>query len=187
MHLIDESTCCDEDFTWVRSEPPVESRSLPNEQVINTPPANNSAKPPRPAGSLDRRRISHTNRQERDSKSRSAHSLKERSVSGEFKDSSHEKGSHALCFAYSVPSNFDSISLSHSLENEKSILKTLSIATYTEFENLKVITTIPTIIITTEPHPVSGNHHHRHKFHIHIGMHRISITIITELAEKNYV
>ncbi|KAG4073996.1 hypothetical protein HA402_014201 [Bradysia odoriphaga] len=89
-----ESTCCDEDFTWVRSDPPIESRSLPTDQVINSPITNNSAKPPRPAGSLDRRRTSHTNRQERDNKSRSAHSLKERSVSSEFKDASNEKGHH---------------------------------------------------------------------------------------------
>lgn len=93
MHYIDESTCCDEDFTWVRTDPPIESRSLPTDQVAISPSTNNSsAKPPRPAGSLDRRRISHTNRQERDSKSRSAHSLKERSVSSEFKDASNEKG-----------------------------------------------------------------------------------------------
>ncbi|XP_037051870.1 liprin-beta-1 isoform X4 [Bradysia coprophila] len=90
----DESTCCDEDFTWVRSDPPIESRSLPTDHVINSPITNNSAKPPRPAGSLDRRRTSHTNRQERDNKSRSAHSLKERSVSSEFKDASNEKGHH---------------------------------------------------------------------------------------------
>lgn len=104
MHLIDESTCCDEDFTWVRSEPPIESRSLPTDQVTNSPSTNNSAKPPRPAGSLDRRRISHTNRQERDSKSRSAHSLKERSMSSEFKDTANEKGRCVVCaidFAYS--------------------------------------------------------------------------------------
>ncbi len=97
MYLIDESTCCDEDFTWVRTEPPIESRSLPTDQVANSPSTNNSAKPPRPAGSLDRRRISHTNRQERDSKSRSAHSLKERSVSSEFKDTSNEKGRCVVC------------------------------------------------------------------------------------------
>lgn len=99
MHLLDESTCCDEDFTWVRTDPPIESRSLPTDQVINSPITNNSAKPPRPAGSLDRRRQSHTNRQERDNKSRSAHSLKERSVSSEFKDTPNDKGAfyHAMC------------------------------------------------------------------------------------------
>lgn len=99
MHLIDESTCCDEDFTWVRSDPPIESRSLPTDQVAHSPSTNSSAKPPRPAGSLDRRRISHTNRQERDSKSRSAHSLKERSVSSEFKDAPNEKG---RCVVYAM-------------------------------------------------------------------------------------
>lgn len=61
---------------WVRSERlSEEPQSLP--ATPSTAPSNNvpSGKPPRPAGSLDRRRQLSTNRQERDSKSRSAHSL----------------------------------------------------------------------------------------------------------------
>lgn len=47
--------------------------STSNQSAVTT-------KPPRPVGSLDRRRHNgHTNRQERDSKSRSTHSLKEKS------------------------------------------------------------------------------------------------------------
>ncbi|XP_055691912.1 liprin-beta-1 isoform X4 [Lutzomyia longipalpis] len=89
----DDSTCCDEDFTWVRSENiSEEPQSLP---VTSTtiPPSNvPSGKPPRPAGSLDRRRQLTTNRQERDSKSRSAHSLiKDKSLGNEQKEKHAEK------------------------------------------------------------------------------------------------
>ncbi|GAB0090836.1 hypothetical protein DMENIID0001_056000 [Sergentomyia squamirostris] len=79
----DDSTCCDEDFTWVRSERlSEEPQSLPT-TLPPTAASVPSGKPPRPAGSLDRRRHLSTNRQERDSKSRSAHSLiKEKSSHG---------------------------------------------------------------------------------------------------------
>lgn len=92
---IDDSTCCDEDFTWVRSEHDVKLPPAP--KLPSHAPQNNgaiAAKPPRPSGSLDRRRNLHTTRQERDSKSRSAHSLKERSISNELKDQQNHKGSH---------------------------------------------------------------------------------------------
>lgn len=91
LHMcIDDSTCCDEDFTWVRSDKETKQSNpavtVTKEQNQSQPP-NNSGKPPRPAGSLDRRRTNaHHNRQERDSKSRSAHSLKERMLTTEFKD-----------------------------------------------------------------------------------------------------
>lgn len=101
--LIDESTCCDEDFTWVcntkeksRESNPLQSSysSLtrvvshgtvtPNQNSNTTQPNSikfgKSAKP----SSLDRRRVLNRNRQERDSKSRSAHSLQESSVSTDF-------------------------------------------------------------------------------------------------------
>ncbi|XP_049540575.1 uncharacterized protein LOC125954386 isoform X3 [Anopheles darlingi] len=130
----DDSTCCDDDFTWVRTqgrgEAPkasVESdrrsssrattvaRSVARDQhqrggsVALTQPSQPlqrhsstetpgpsrgstgsgpSGKPPRPlretGGSLDRRRHLGSNRHERDSKSRSTHSLKEKSSSSEF-------------------------------------------------------------------------------------------------------
>ena len=44
----------------------------------NGSPVSETGKPPRPVGSLDRRRQLSTNREERDHKSRSAHSLKEK-------------------------------------------------------------------------------------------------------------
>uniref|UniRef100_A0A182JWU2 SAM domain-containing protein n=1 Tax=Anopheles christyi TaxID=43041 RepID=A0A182JWU2_9DIPT len=120
-----DSTCCDDDFTWIyahnRSEAPkasVESdrrsvsqttatRSVPRDhrsremsiqkthQCQSTAGSSNlaigdvvpSGKPPRPsreAGSLDRRRNLSLSRTERDGKSRSTHSLKEKSSSSEF-------------------------------------------------------------------------------------------------------
>lgn len=98
---IDDSTCCDEDFTWVASDQPPEPRSLPlisakQPQSSDTSAnGNNIGKPPRPTGSLDRRRTSHTSRHERDCKSRSAHYMKDRGTSNEFKDAPHHnnKGS----------------------------------------------------------------------------------------------
>ncbi|XP_053658951.1 uncharacterized protein LOC128708020 [Anopheles marshallii] len=119
----EDSTCCDDDFTWVhshdRSEAPkasVESdrrsisqttatRSVPRDQRSLEMPHKKSqqcqstgsttqgigevvpsGKPPRPAresGSLDRRRNLSSSRHERDGKSRSTHSLKEKSSSVE--------------------------------------------------------------------------------------------------------
>lgn len=99
-YSIDESTCCDEDFTWVcnAKEKPREVNqtqsfaSLTRETPTNltTPNINDvtkNIKPPRPS-SLDRRRFSNRNRQERDSKSRSAHSLQESSLSTDFTEPS---------------------------------------------------------------------------------------------------
>uniref|UniRef100_A0AAG5D3A2 SAM domain-containing protein n=2 Tax=Anopheles atroparvus TaxID=41427 RepID=A0AAG5D3A2_ANOAO len=123
-HSADDSTCCDDDFTWVhaqsRSEAPkasvesdrrsssqaTTSRSVPHEQRGQIMPPQHqpqrqvtrsststasgavaSGKPPRPmrdTGSLDRRRNLATSRHERDCKSRSTHSLKEKSSSSEF-------------------------------------------------------------------------------------------------------
>lgn len=57
---------------------------------------NIGGKPPRPTGSLDRRRAVQTNRQERDCKSRSAHYLKERSVPNEFKDQSNSNNNNNI-------------------------------------------------------------------------------------------
>ncbi|XP_035919883.1 uncharacterized protein LOC118517655 isoform X3 [Anopheles stephensi] len=129
-HEAEDSTCCDDDFTWVyshhnRAEAPkasVESdrrsvsqtpatRSVPRDQrslemsrqkkqqqrqstESTTTPLHGtgddvvvpSGKPPRPSretGSLDRRRHLSANRHERDGKSRSTHSLKEKSSSSE--------------------------------------------------------------------------------------------------------
>lgn len=48
-------------------------------EKATSPSVNGAGKPPRPVGSLDRRRQLSTNREERDHKSRSAHSLKEKS------------------------------------------------------------------------------------------------------------
>lgn len=105
LNTTDDSTCCDEDFTWVRSDKetkqknpsvtitqteqitPQSQPSSNNSHNNNNSNNNNNGKPPRPSGSLDRRRTNvHHNRQERDSKSRSAHSLKDRMLTSEFKD-----------------------------------------------------------------------------------------------------
>lgn len=104
----DESTCCDDDFTWVghknevpkgapATKPINSSMSLePSGPIAGTPSVamaahhnhfihKNGHKPPRPA-SLDRRRlIHHHSRHERDSKSRSAHSLQEPSPTPDMK------------------------------------------------------------------------------------------------------
>ncbi|XP_065078321.1 uncharacterized protein LOC135701450 isoform X3 [Ochlerotatus camptorhynchus] len=111
----DDSTCRDEDFTWVnnRSEAPKatidsdrrstshttiggrSSRSHTHghepslnrnllSPVLAQPGALGCGKPPRPmTGSLDRRRHLGANRHERDSKSRSTHSLKDKFSSSE--------------------------------------------------------------------------------------------------------
>lgn len=96
---LDESTCCDEDFTWVKSEsntpkaspqkePVVKVKSFPiaSPSTSSSVALNGNGKPPRPVGSLDRRRQLTTNREERDHKSRSAHSLKEKGSSSDLKE-----------------------------------------------------------------------------------------------------
>lgn len=56
----------------------------------------------RPSGSLDRRRIQSRNRQERDSKSRSAHSLQESSATSTTDYASPEHISGILCVSLSL-------------------------------------------------------------------------------------
>lgn len=100
--ISDESTCCDDDFTWVCNSAKEKQRepntlqysfaSLPNALAnssvhSNAPSETNSLKSSKLVtrqGSLDRRRVLNRNRQERDSKSRSAHSLQESSPSTDF-------------------------------------------------------------------------------------------------------
>ncbi|XP_050071791.1 uncharacterized protein LOC126559663 [Anopheles maculipalpis] len=125
-HDAEDSTCCDDDFTWVyshdRAEAPKASVESDRRSVSQTKPATRSVprdqrslemslqkkqqcqsteststtlgigevvpsgKPPRPSretGSLDRRRNLSATRHERDGKSRSTHSLKEKSSSSE--------------------------------------------------------------------------------------------------------
>ncbi|XP_038112436.1 uncharacterized protein LOC6045578 isoform X4 [Culex quinquefasciatus] len=108
----DESSCRDEDFTWVNSSARGEApratidsdrrstshttvggrsnREGSSNAAVPTQPAGCPGKPPRPSqtGSLDRRRHLGATRHERDSKSRSTHSLKEKSSSSEFKQDS---------------------------------------------------------------------------------------------------
>lgn len=101
LNLVDNSTCCDEDFTWVgnQKENAVEVNSTPNAYpskaairhsrgnaaVVCVDNKNGNVdqkrgRQLRPSGSLDRRRIQSRSRQERDSKSCSAHSLQESSA-----------------------------------------------------------------------------------------------------------
>lgn len=94
MDFIDNSTCCDEDFTWVCNqkeklvEPsatskPTMKHSQGNGDDVDMKNGNVVTKRGRilrPSGSLDRRRVHSRSRQERDSKSRSAHSLQESSA-----------------------------------------------------------------------------------------------------------
>lgn len=108
---IDDSTCCDEDFTWVASDQQPEPRSLPltsTKQLSDTSAnGNNIGKPPRPTGSLDRRRASHTNRHERDCKSRSAHYMKDRSTpTNEFKDIGHNNNNKGSSLGKCTITNF---------------------------------------------------------------------------------
>ncbi|XP_019540219.2 liprin-beta-1 isoform X4 [Aedes albopictus] len=111
----DESTCRDEDFTWVnnrgeapkatidsdrrstshttvggrstRSHTQIADPNLPRSPlspILSPSGALGCGKPPRPlTGSLDRRRHLGASRHERDSKSRSTHSLKDKSSSSE--------------------------------------------------------------------------------------------------------
>ncbi|XP_063702523.1 uncharacterized protein LOC134832436 [Culicoides brevitarsis] len=73
----DGSTCGDEDFHWVKTEPPSEQRTVSPSSNSNTASVSNGM-PPRPPGSLDRRRQNPKNRKDRDAKSRSSHSLREK-------------------------------------------------------------------------------------------------------------
>lgn len=95
----DESTCCDDDFTWVRNTKEnnqdkssnIQSSYTSLPQTVLTEPSpmipSQCGKSNRPY-SLDRRRSHMRNRQERDSKSRSAHSLQESSASNEINEES---------------------------------------------------------------------------------------------------
>lgn len=102
----DNSTCCDEDFTWVcndennatsnayhKSNMPTSSNKntsssphgIGSDAAVDTKRNNGNvnskrSRQLRPSSSLDRRRLHSRNRQERDSKSRSAHSLHESSA-----------------------------------------------------------------------------------------------------------
>ncbi|XP_053674660.1 uncharacterized protein LOC128724962 [Anopheles nili] len=109
-----DSTCCDDDFSWVCTQDKMEApkasiesdqrslscdqRSLSQPQhvrhsrqsaksdTVDIGSAISNGKPPRPTretGSLDRRRRLRSTRNERDNKSRSTHSLKEKSSSSE--------------------------------------------------------------------------------------------------------
>lgn len=85
VNNIDSSTCCNQDFQWIRKSP---SNSPAKMEETQTQPAN--AKPPinrqirdrtprrhatdkMAPGSLDRRRHNHQNRHDRDQKSKSTH------------------------------------------------------------------------------------------------------------------
>lgn len=105
----DNSTCCDEDFTWVcndennaasntpyKSNVPATAKNARSSSAaaashgignadVDAKTNNGNAhskrtRQLRPSSSLDRRRLHSRNRQERDSKSRSAHSLHESSA-----------------------------------------------------------------------------------------------------------
>lgn len=98
LDSADNSTCCDEDFTWVCKDKTDEMNVAPNAYSASNAAAKHSpgmamdadkngnvtnskrTRQLRPSSSLDRRRIHSRNRQERDSKSRSAHSLQESSA-----------------------------------------------------------------------------------------------------------
>ncbi|XP_055598305.1 uncharacterized protein LOC129747911 isoform X8 [Uranotaenia lowii] len=121
----DDSTRCDEDFTWVnsRGEAPranfdSDRRSTSHTTIGGrstrsyaggheaTPNASGggggvmtgaAGKPPRPmTGSLDRRRHLGATRHERDSKSRSTHSLKEKSTSSELQKQDSQSSTLSL-------------------------------------------------------------------------------------------
>ncbi|XP_037914531.1 liprin-beta-1 isoform X7 [Hermetia illucens] len=84
----DDSTCCDEDFTWVRSENTV----IEKHPLQSSPSSKNASKPPRPGGaSLDRRRQTQSSRHDRDHKSRSTHLVREKCMSGDLKESHHAR------------------------------------------------------------------------------------------------
>ncbi|CAD7088011.1 unnamed protein product [Hermetia illucens] len=83
-----DSTCCDEDFTWVRSENTV----IEKHPLQSSPSSKNASKPPRPGGaSLDRRRQTQSSRHDRDHKSRSTHLVREKCMSGDLKESHHAR------------------------------------------------------------------------------------------------
>lgn len=71
--------------------PEIESQKLETVKSERSASSGANGKPPRPINSLDRRRHLSTNRQERDSKSRSAHSIKDRIDSKEPKSASKPK------------------------------------------------------------------------------------------------
>lgn len=94
----DNSTSCDDEITWIRTSaktatPAKAKKGSSTPQKAGTsssssPQIQVPGKPPRPSiGSLDRRRLN-MNRSERDSKSRSTHSLKEGSKDMKNKDDS---------------------------------------------------------------------------------------------------
>lgn len=115
----DNSTCCDEDFTWVCND---EKNATSNAYKSNVPTTvkntshgigadvdvkNNNGnvnskrtRQLRPSSSLDRRRLHSRNRQERDSKSRSAHSLHESSATSTTDYASPEYSSGIVCFLF---------------------------------------------------------------------------------------
>lgn len=115
LDSTDNSTCCDEDFTWVcNQKEKVEVNSSQNAYpskvaAKHTPSTTNDAdmkngnqkrgRQLRPSGSLDRRRINSRNRQERDSKSRSAHSLQESSATSttDYASPEHISGIFFFC------------------------------------------------------------------------------------------
>lgn len=99
LDSTDNSTCCDEDFTWVCSskeksiEPNATSNVYTSRAAARQAHGNSDdvdlkngnvgqkrGRQLKPSSSLDRRRIQSRSRQERDSKSRSAHSLQESSA-----------------------------------------------------------------------------------------------------------
>lgn len=100
MDSTDNLTSCDEDFTWVcsskekSSEPNVPSIAYTTKaaairhshgksddvDIKNSNIGQKRGRQLKPSSSLDRRRIQSRNRQERDTKSRSVHSLHESSA-----------------------------------------------------------------------------------------------------------
>lgn len=105
LNLLDESTCCDDDFTWVCNNPKERSidsdrseciakytplKSSPNDESSRKPASNGQSievslkaankSASKTSASLDRRRVHGRSRHERDSKSRSVHSLQDSSA-----------------------------------------------------------------------------------------------------------
>lgn len=119
----DNSTCCDEDFTWVCNDETNATSNAYKSNVaataknathgvgadvdvknINNNNNNNNGnvgskrtRQLRPSSSLDRRRLHSRTRQERDSKSRSAHSLHESSATSTTDYASPEYSSGIVC------------------------------------------------------------------------------------------
>lgn len=90
--FIDNSTCCDEDFTWVCNQKekamayPLKGAMKRSQGDIDDPDIKNVTnstkrdKIVKPIGNIEQRRIHTRSRKERDSKSCSAHSLQESSA-----------------------------------------------------------------------------------------------------------